>query len=207
MNHQNLTLLFDKIIISSNFSLFSLTGSSSPVPEELEAVTLDYSSTQSLPSASYKSYGSPKREVQTQTQGDNKFTQYDVEDIAEYVGDLWDRSRSDSREQLESLLEAHFGSPRREAESQTELESKGSQCVDEDLAASGEFGPFFRRQPSYGSPRKEAQVQTGQEHKSTQCYFKEFPIYVETVGRYVRSSSYFLLRSNYCLSCFIIWLK
>uniref|UniRef100_A0ABD2X0H4 Multiple PDZ domain protein n=1 Tax=Trichogramma kaykai TaxID=54128 RepID=A0ABD2X0H4_9HYME len=189
------SLRYQRQTLESPASLEDLlaTTASSPVPvEELDAATLDYSSTQSLLSTSLKSIGSPKREVETQTQGEQKSTQYELEDLAEYVGDAWDRSRSDSREQLECLLDAHFGSPRREADTQTELESKASQCVDEDLAASGEFGPFRRRQASCGSPRKEAQVQTGQEHKSTQCYllrnFKEGRA-LDVAGRVIECSA------------------
>lgn len=155
-----------------------------PPVEELEFETLDYSSTQSLLSASYKSYGSPKREVQTQTQGEHKSTQYELADLAELLGDdhQYDGS-AESRERLEFLLEARFGSPRREAGSQTELESKACQCVSEELEASGQFGPFFRRQPSFGSPRREAQVQTGQDSKCTQCDFAEFAEPTEGLAR------------------------
>lgn len=149
-----------------------LDGSSPPPDFE----TLDYSSTQSLLSTSFKSY-SPKREVQTQTQGEHKHTQYELEDLASLVEDVYD-SKSGSREQLEFLIEARFGSPRREADTQTELESKACQCESEseELAASGEFGPFFRRQQSFGSPRKEVEVQTGQDSQSTQCNFEEFGV-------------------------------
>lgn len=134
-------------------------------PAEPESESLHYSSSQSLLSASYKSYESPKREVETQTQGENKSTQYEVEDLASYV------ERYDSREELELLIEARFASPKREAECQTEQECKAVQCHDEEFV---DASSLFRRQPSFGSPRREAQVQTGQDTKQTQCDFREF---------------------------------
>jgi hypothetical protein len=126
-------------------------------PEDLEG-----SSCHSLLRAGHKLYESPKREVETQTQGEHKSTQYELEDLLEFAGEFC------SRERLEFLLGARFGSPRREVEVQTEQECKAVQCVSEDLEASGEFGPFFRRQTSFGSPRREVQVQTGQDTKATQ---------------------------------------
>ncbi|XP_014208274.1 uncharacterized protein LOC106639270 [Copidosoma floridanum] len=129
--------------------LLDTTDPSSPAPEP----ETFYSSTQSLLSASYKSYGSPRREAETQTQGEHKSTQYELEDLAEFFEEEYPRGR------LQSLVEERFGSPRREAEVQTEQESKAVQC---------------------GSPRREAQVQTGQDTQWTQCDFDEFEQPVET---------------------------
>ncbi|XP_011504694.1 PREDICTED: uncharacterized protein LOC105367624 [Ceratosolen solmsi marchali] len=132
------------------------------ITKDLDPEKLVYSSCHSLPSNYYKSFESPKREVHTQTQGEHKSTQYKLEDLAEFVGEYC------SRERLQYLLEERFGSPRREVEVQTEQECKAVQCNSEELEASDEFGPFFRKQVSFGSPKREAQVQTGQDTKSTQ---------------------------------------
>ncbi|XP_058790086.1 uncharacterized protein LOC131663616 isoform X2 [Phymastichus coffea] len=162
------SLTYQQQTLESSVSLEDLLGTEvevSPAPE-LEVESLEYSSSQSLLSASYKSYESPKREIETQTEGENKSTQYEVEDLASYIDE-----RYDSREELEILIEARFASPKREAEVQTEQECKAVQCRDEEF---DEFASLFRRQASFGSPRRDVQVQTGQDSKQTQCYYREF---------------------------------
>lgn len=99
-------------------------------------------------------FDSPRREVETQTQGEHKGTQYSVKDLPEETPSKGSKKVGFTDEPY------RFGSPKKEVEVQTEQECKAVQC-DKSLL---EELPV-----SVGSPRKEAQVQTCQENKSTQC--------------------------------------
>lgn len=103
-----------------------------------------------------KYYQSPRREVQTQTQGESKSVQCCLDEL----GSLY------------RILDS-FDSPSRSEKSYVK-ESKSIQCIPEDIPSSLDkstesLALLYDQGKSLRSPRKEVEVQTYQESKAIQC--------------------------------------